>query len=343
MPGLTRHPAVAVSRRRAVRHGMAVSPRQAGPSSAKTRGRAGRWRIPRMFRLRRTRTSNDPGIDPHPRRQAAQPQEPRPRPAHRRADGGHRPQRLGQVQPGLRHPLCRGTAALCRDVLGLCAPVPGPHGQAGRRPGRRRAAGHRHRPDQSGALLAFHGRHDDRAERPPEAAAGAGGRPVRPQDGAARAARHAGDDVRRADGAHQGQRSAAGGDVPGRAAGEHDARGTRAVAGRERLHARAGRARGGHAHRPAQGARRGRRPLPHPGRGEGACDRGDRGGAQARGGTDGGVCPATGWSSPRRWGPSGRSSPGRRGPNGWSSPRRRGPRAFSSCRGGSPGFPPSRE
>ena len=103
-------------------------------------------------------------------------------------------------------------------------------------------------------------------------------------------------------------RSAAGGDLPGRTAGEHHARGARAVAGRQRLHARAGRARGGHADRPAQGARRGGRPLPHPGRGEGARDRGDRGGAQARGGQDGGLCPATGWSSPRRRGPSGVSS-----------------------------------
>ena len=67
-------------------------------------------------------------------------------------------------------------------------------------------------------------------------------------------------------------------------------RGTRAVAGRQRLHARAGRARSRHAHRSAQGARRRGRPLPHPGHREVARARGDRGCAQARGGADVGVC-----------------------------------------------------
>ncbi len=58
-----------------------------------------------------------------------------------------------------------------------------------------------------------------------------------------------------------------------------------------------------HAYRTAQGAGRGGRPLPHPGRREGARDRGDRGGAQARhrparGVCDGAPSPACG----RGWG-----------------------------------------
>ena len=56
------------------------------------------------------------------------------------------------------------------ETFALCAPVPGSHGQAAGGPHRGHPAGHRHRPDQSGAQLAQHGRHDDRAERPPEAA-----------------------------------------------------------------------------------------------------------------------------------------------------------------------------
>ena len=49
----------------------------------------------------------------------------------------------------------------------------------GGRQGRGRAAGDRHRPDQPGAQLALDGRHDDRAERPPEAAVRARRRAVR--------------------------------------------------------------------------------------------------------------------------------------------------------------------
>ena len=50
------------------------------------------------------------------------------------------------------------------------APVPRPHGQAAGRSHRRHSAGDRHRPDQSGAHLALDRRHDDRAQRSPEAA-----------------------------------------------------------------------------------------------------------------------------------------------------------------------------
>ena len=72
--------------------------------------------------------------------------------------------------------------------------------------------------------LALDGRHDDRAERSPEAAVRARRRAVRQRDRAARAPRLAGDDLRRADGAQRrARRPAAGGDVSGRAAGQHDA------------------------------------------------------------------------------------------------------------------------
>ena len=53
--------------------------------------------------------------------------------------------------------------------------------------------------------------------------------------------------------------------LPGRAAGQHQRRADRAVARRERLHARTGRARSRVADRAAQAARRRGGPLPHPG------------------------------------------------------------------------------
>ena len=140
---------------------------------------------------------------PHPRRPTAQPQEPRPRHPHRRDDGRDRAERLGQVEPGVRHAVRRRPAPLRRDLQRLRAPVPRPHGPAGGRPGRRRAAGDRDRPDQPGAQLALDGRHDDRAERPPEAAVRARRAAVRQADRAAGAPRLAGDDLRRADGAHR--------------------------------------------------------------------------------------------------------------------------------------------
>ena len=78
--------------------------------------------------------------------------------------------RLGQVLAGVRHALRRRPAPLRRDLLALRAAVPRPHGQAAGRLHRRHPAGDRHRPDQPGAHLALHRRHDDRAQRSPEAA-----------------------------------------------------------------------------------------------------------------------------------------------------------------------------
>ena len=55
------------------------------------------------------------------------------RPATRRADRLHRPVRLRQVEPGLRHDLRRGPASLRRVAVRLRPAVPRPDGQAGRR------------------------------------------------------------------------------------------------------------------------------------------------------------------------------------------------------------------
>ena len=96
--------------------------------------------------------------------------EPGPDPEHRRADRDHGRERLGQKFARLRHALRRRTASLRRNVLALCATVPRPHGQTPGGPHRRHPAGDCDRPDESGAQFAQHGRHDDRAQRPPQAA-----------------------------------------------------------------------------------------------------------------------------------------------------------------------------
>ncbi len=59
-------------------------------------------------------------------------------------------------------------------------------------------AGHRHRPDQPGAHLALHGRHDDGDQRPSEAALRAHRPPLLPALRPAGPARHARDHLRRA-------------------------------------------------------------------------------------------------------------------------------------------------
>ena len=69
----------------------------------------------------------------HPGRPGAQPQGRLARPAARRPDRVHRPVRLRQVQPGLRHDLRRGPAPLRRVALGVRPAVPRPDGQARRR------------------------------------------------------------------------------------------------------------------------------------------------------------------------------------------------------------------
>ena len=55
------------------------------------------------------------------------------RPAPEPAGRDHRAFRIGQEQPGLRHAVRRGPAALRGEPLRLRAPVPGPDGEARRR------------------------------------------------------------------------------------------------------------------------------------------------------------------------------------------------------------------
>ena len=105
--------------------------------------------------------------DRRARRARAQPQERRRRDPARPADRDHRPVRLRQVQPCLRHHLRRGPAPLCRVAVRLCAAVPGPDGEAGRRPDRRAVAGDQHRPEGRLAEPALDGRHRHRDLRLP--------------------------------------------------------------------------------------------------------------------------------------------------------------------------------
>ena len=106
----------------------------------------------------------------HPRCARAQPQGRLPRPAARRLDRLHRPVRLGQVQPRLRHDLRRGPAAVRRVAVGVRPPVPRPDGQAGRGLHRGPVARGVHRPEVDLAEPPLDGRHDHRGLRLPPAA-----------------------------------------------------------------------------------------------------------------------------------------------------------------------------
>ena len=160
-------------------------------------------------------------------------------PAARSAGRDHRPVRVGQVEPGLRHALRRGPAALCRVALGVRAPVPRPDGQARRRLDRGALAGDLDRPEDHRPQPAVDRRHGHRDLRLPAPAVRPGRPPALPQvrprdhrpDG--RADRRAGAGAARGDAVH------------GRRAGRAHAQGRvpRAVraAARRRLHARQGR------------------------------------------------------------------------------------------------------
>ena len=69
----------------------------------------------------------------HHRRPAAQPQERHRRDPQEEAGDPHRRLGLREVEPGLRHPLRRGPAALHREPVRLRPAVPRPDGQAGLR------------------------------------------------------------------------------------------------------------------------------------------------------------------------------------------------------------------
>ena len=102
----------------------------------------------RVISIRGAREHNLKNVDlEHPARQAGR---------------DHRPVGLGQVVARLRHHLCRGPAPLCREPVGLCAPVPRDDAEAGRRPDRRPVAGHLDRAEDHLAQPALDRRHGHR-------------------------------------------------------------------------------------------------------------------------------------------------------------------------------------
>ena len=98
----------------------------------------------------------------HPWRARAQSQGHRPRSAAQQPDRDDRPFRLRQVVARLRHDLCRGAASLCREPVGLCAPVPRNDAEAGCRPDRGPFAGDLDRAEDDVAQSALDGRHRHR-------------------------------------------------------------------------------------------------------------------------------------------------------------------------------------
>ena len=112
-----------------------------------------------------------------PWRPRAQPQGHHRPAAAESPDLHHRPLRVREVEPCLRHDLRRRAAPLRRVALRLCAAVPPDDGEAGRRPHRRAQPGHLDRPEDNVAQPALDGRdgHGDlrlsapalRAGRPP--------------------------------------------------------------------------------------------------------------------------------------------------------------------------------
>ena len=108
-----------------------------------------------------------PGRAGRPRRARAQPQGHRRPSAAPFADLRHRPQRLRQVEPRLRHDLRRGPAALRREPLRLRPPVPADDGEAGRRLDRRPLPGDLDRPEDHQPQPALDGRHRHRDLRLP--------------------------------------------------------------------------------------------------------------------------------------------------------------------------------
>ena len=176
------------------------------------------------------------------------------------------PERLGQVEPGVRHAVRRRPAPLRRDLQRLRAPVPRPHGPAGGR-SRSRACRRRSRSTRPTRCARSRSTVGTMTELNDHlkllfARAGRAVRQARPRC-------RCGTTRRRRSTPSCWQRAAQAGDprlvvtFPVELPASTTRRGSRAVAGGQRLHARAGRARGRHADRAAQGARRGGRPLPH--------------------------------------------------------------------------------
>jgi hypothetical protein len=134
-----------------------------------------RRRLPRMARCRQDPIHrHGPGRHPHRRRARAQPEE---RVAHAAPEPSgrvHRPERLRQVLPRLRHDLRRGPAQVRRIPLRLRPPVPRPAAAARRRFHRRPVPRHRHRAAHLRLEPPLDHRHHDRDLRLPPA-------PLRPR------------------------------------------------------------------------------------------------------------------------------------------------------------------
>ena len=88
----------------------------------------------------------------------------------RQADRRHGRFGLGQIEPGVRHALCRGAAPLRAEPLDLRAAVPRADGAAGRRCDFRNPAGARAAPEEHHQECALDGRHRHRNQRLPAAA-----------------------------------------------------------------------------------------------------------------------------------------------------------------------------
>ena len=116
-----------------------------------------------------------------PGRPRAQPQERQRRAAPRQARRVHRPVRVGQVEPRVRHDLRRGAAALRRVAQLVRPPVPRPDGQARRRRHRGAVAGDLDRPEVGEPQPALHGRHHHRGLRLPASALRPHRRPALPE------------------------------------------------------------------------------------------------------------------------------------------------------------------
>ena len=89
---------------------------------------------------------------------------------HRRLVVALRAERQRQNEPGPRHAVCRGAAAVHRQLFGLHAAVSGAAGKAGGRADRRHSAGHRRHAQEHQPLQPLDRRHHHRDERLPAAA-----------------------------------------------------------------------------------------------------------------------------------------------------------------------------
>ena len=120
-------------------------------------------------------------IDHDPRCAGPQSEKRQHRSSQERAHRSHGSQRLGEIQPRLRHDLRRGAEALCREPLVLCAPVSRADGQAGRRPHTGDRPGDGDRAEDQYTEPPLHRRDDDGSLRLSEAAVRARGTNVLPQ------------------------------------------------------------------------------------------------------------------------------------------------------------------